>query len=200
MVIINRLNNVLLEDMTDSEWIAGTYEEVLIKYNASSIDDFPTVHAVDLLSIATQSDPQPLKDVPSNLTEGPKGVYLGESSLVKSLQDDRLIFKIEGKQEIRTSRWIMLNVNQQFRSTKHDHEMQHHMKHGEATIKCGSKSVVPSITYPDTPILAIRTYTAPYTAVVNLAYDYHHGAHRCNVLQDLSLAHQCIAIPIYQRC
>ena len=40
MVIINRLNNVLLEDMKDSDWTAGTYEEVLAKYNGGSIDDF----------------------------------------------------------------------------------------------------------------------------------------------------------------
>ena len=128
-----------------------------------------------------------MKDVQSNLLEAEKGVYLGASPLVKTLQDDLFTFQIEGKKNIRTSRWMMLNVNQSFRSTKHDNEMQYHMKHGEATIKCGSKSVVPSITYPDTPILAIRTYTAPYTAVVNLAYYYHHGAHRCNILQDSEL-------------
>ena len=69
MVIINCLNNVSPEDMKDSDWTAGTYEEVLAKYNASNMDDFPTAHAVDLLSIATQSDPQPMKDVPSNLLE-----------------------------------------------------------------------------------------------------------------------------------
>ena len=134
MVIITRKQDVSLEDMTENDWTAGTYQEVLAKYNASSIDDFPTAHAVDLLSIATQSDPQPLKDVPSNLTEGHPGVYPGESPLVKVLQDDRFTFEIEGKKEIRTSRWMMLNVNQKFRSTKHDHEMQYYMKHGEAKL------------------------------------------------------------------
>ena len=122
-------------------------------------------------------------------------MYLGESSLIKTLQDDKFIFKIEGKKEIRTSRWMMLNVNQEFRATKHDAEMQHHMKHGEATVKCGSKSIVPSIQYPDTPILAIRTYIAPYTAVVNLAYYYHYGAHRCNVLQDSELGSSVYCYP-----
>ena len=82
---------------------------------------------------------------------------VGESPIVKALQDDRFTFKIEGKKDIRTSRWMMLNVNQQFRSTKHDNEMQYHMKHGEATIECGSKSDIPSITYEDKPILVIRS-------------------------------------------
>ena len=124
-----------------------------------------------------------MKDLPSNLLEPEKGVYLGASPLVTTLQDDLLTSQIEGTCKIRTSRWMMMNVNQSFRSKKHDDEMQYHMKHGEATIKCGSKSVVPSITYEDKPILAIRTYAAPYTAVVNLAYYYHHGAQRCNFLQ-----------------
>ena len=74
MMIINRLNNVLLEDMKDSDWIVGTYEEASAKYNAGSIDDFPSAHAVDLLSIATQSDPRPMKDVQSNLLEVGTGV------------------------------------------------------------------------------------------------------------------------------
>ena len=99
-----------------------------------------------------------------------RGFYLGVSPLVETLQDDLFTFQIEGKSKIRTSRWMMLNVDQSFRSLKHGDEMQYHMKHGEATFKCGSKSFVPSIQYEDRPILAIRTYTAPYTAVIYLAY------------------------------
>ena len=136
-----------------------------------------------------------MKDVPSKLLEPEQGVYLGASPLVKTLQDDLFTFQIEGKKNIRTSRWMMLNVNQSFRSKKHDNEMQYHMKHGEATIKCGSKSFVPSVQYGYRPILAIRTYTAPYTAVINLAYYYHHGAHRCNVLQDSELGSSVYCYP-----
>ena len=44
------------------------------------------------------------------------------------------------KKEIKASRWMMLNVDQEFRPTKHDIEMQHHMQHGGATIKVGTKS------------------------------------------------------------
>ena len=89
----------------------------------------------------------------------------------------------------------MLDVNQDYRTTKNDHMMQYHQKHGEATIKIGSKAYVPSIQYEDRPILAIRTYTAPYTAVINLAYYYHHGAHRCNVLQDSELGSSVYCYP-----
>ena len=59
---------------------------------------------------------------------------------------------------------MMLNVDQEFRPTKHDIELQHHMQHGEATFKVGTKSYIPSAQYSDEPSLAIRTYTAPYTA------------------------------------
>ena len=58
---------------------------------------FSTAHAVDLLSIATQSDPQPLKDVPLDLLDQYKGIYLGVSPLVATLQDDLFTFEIEGK-------------------------------------------------------------------------------------------------------
>ena len=99
-----------------------------------------------------------------------------------ALRDAKFKLKIEGRRDIRISRWM--NVNEEFRSTKHDAEMQHHMKHGEATVKCGSTSHIPSIDNEDTPNLAIRTCIAPYTAVVILAYYYHYGVHRCNILQE----------------
>ena len=97
MVIINCSKNVSPEDMKDSDWTAGTYEEILAKYNAGNIDDFPTAHAVDLLSIATQSDPQPMKDVPLDLLDQHQGIYLGISPLVATLQDDVFSFDIARK-------------------------------------------------------------------------------------------------------
>ena len=57
------------------------------------------------------------------------------------------------------------------------------------------KSHIPSIENEDTPILAIRTYIAPYTAVVNLAYYYHYGAHRCTILQDSELGSSVYCYP-----
>ena len=66
MVILTKKIDVALEDMTDNDWTTGTYQDTLAKYNASNIKYFPIVHAVDLLSIATQSNPIPMKDVPLN--------------------------------------------------------------------------------------------------------------------------------------
>ena len=97
MVILTKKIDVALEDITDNDWTTGTYQDILLKYNASKIKDFPTAHAVDLLSIATQNNPIPLKDVPLNLTEALPGIYYGEQWLVKTLQDDTFKFKIEGK-------------------------------------------------------------------------------------------------------
>ena len=125
-----------------------------------------------------------MKDVPFDLLDQYKGIYLGVSPLVETLQDDLFTFEIEGKREIRTSRWMMLDVNQNYRTRNNDHIIQYHQKHGEATIKIGTNSCIPSAQYENTPILAIRTYTAPYTAVVNLAYYFHYGSHRCNLAQD----------------
>ena len=73
----------------ENDWSAGTYEEILKKYDAEKIDDYPPVHPVDMLSIATKKDPIPLKDVPENLLDQYEGVYLGESPFVKTLQDDK---------------------------------------------------------------------------------------------------------------
>ena len=82
---------------------------------------------------------------------------------------------------------MMLDVDQELRTTMHDDEMQHHMTHGEATIKVGTKSCIPSAQVMNEPIIAIRTYSGPYTAIVNLAYYYHYGSHRCNLSQDIDL-------------
>ena len=73
MVILTKID-VALEDMTDNDWTTGTYQDILLKYNASKIEDFATGHAVDLLSIATQNNPIPLKDVPLNLTAALPGI------------------------------------------------------------------------------------------------------------------------------
>ena len=84
--------------------------------------------------------------------------------------------KLEGKKDIEASRWMMLDVDQELRSTKHDDEMQHHMTHGEATIKVGTNSYIPSAQMSDVPIIAIRPYSGPYTAVVNSAYYFQYGS------------------------
>ena len=41
------------------------------------------------------------------------------------------------------------------------------MTHGEATIKVGTKSYIPSAQMINELIIAIRIYSGPYTAIVN---------------------------------
>ena len=82
---------------------------------------------------------------------------------------------------------MVLNVDQEFGPTKYDDAMQHHMTHGEATIKVGTKSYISSAQMSEEPIIAIRTYSGPYTAVVNLAYYFQYGSRRCNLSQDTEL-------------
>ena len=82
---------------------------------------------MDLLSIATQSDPIPLKDVPENLLDQYDGVYLGESPFVKTLQDDKFHFNVNGvQQRIEASRWMMLDVDQSLRPRHNDKLMQYY--------------------------------------------------------------------------
>jgi len=189
MVIITRSKDVKPEDMGDDDWSAGTYEEILNKYDAEKIEDYPPVHAVDLLSIATQSDPVPLKDVSENLLDQYDGVYLGDSPLVKTLQDDKFFFNVNGVQrKIEASRWMMLDVDQSWRSSHNDKLMQYYQKHGHAVIKIPpNKACTPSIDYEKRPILAVRTYTGAYAGVINLAFYWQQGTHRCNILQDSEL-------------
>ena len=129
--------------MTDNDWTTGTYQDIVAKYNANAKKDFPPAHAVDILSIATQSDPIPMKDVSENFMDHLEGRYLGESPLARILRENKIRMKVDGKKEIKTSRWMMLNVDQEFGPRKYDDEMQHHMTHGEATFKVGTNSYIP---------------------------------------------------------
>ena len=67
-----------------------------------------------------------MKDVPLDLLDQYKGTYLDVSPLVATLQDDLFTFEIEGKRKIRTSRWMMLDVNQVWRTRNSDHIKQYH--------------------------------------------------------------------------
>ena len=186
MVIITCLKDV--KDMDNDDWTAGTYEEILKKYDAESVEDFPPVHPVDMLSIATQSDPIPMKDVSEDLLEQYEGVYLGEAPFVKTLQEDTFVFNVGGEKEIKASRWMMLHVEQKWRASHNDKLSQFYEKHGHAIVRVPpNKSYTPSIHLEDKPILTARTYTGPYAGVINLAYHWQHGLHRCNILQDFGV-------------
>ena len=86
-----------LDELTDNGWTTGACQDILSKCSASDIKDFPAAHAVDILSIATQSDPIPMKDVSNEFMEEMEGVYLGESPFAKTLRDDKFKMKIDGK-------------------------------------------------------------------------------------------------------
>ena len=109
--------------------------------------------------------------------------------MIEQLQNDKNTVKILQKQ-IRASRWFMFNIDQECREDKNDEERQHFMIHGNAKVWVGeNKSCTPyGELQPGTRILAIRKYMGgPYTAIVNLAYYFYHGAHRCNLAQDSDL-------------
>ena len=83
---------------------------------------------------------------------------------------------------------MMLKVNDELRSKEFDDQMSFHEKHGYSKLKIGSREVNPSEDMQGERIIAVRIYSGgPYTALVNLAYYYHYGAHRCNLAQDNDL-------------
>ena len=66
---------------------------------------------------------------------------------------------------------MMLKVNDELMSTKHDDQMRFHETHGFSKLKIGSKEVTPSTDMMDERIIAVRNYNGgPYIPLVNLAY------------------------------
>ena len=75
-------------------------------------------------------------------------------------------------------------------ATQLDEAAQYFNTHGNAKIGIGeTKTCTPSMELNDrTKIIAVRKYSGgPYTAIVNLAYYYFYGSHRCNLAQDSDL-------------
>ena len=97
IVIIEKKVDLELDELTDKDWTTGSYQYILNKYNASDVKEYPSIHAVDILSIATQSDPIPMKDVSNDFLEHLEGIYLGEPPLAKTLREDEFKMKIDGK-------------------------------------------------------------------------------------------------------
>ena len=126
MVIIAKKEGITKEDMHEDDWTSGNYVEISQKYDKPDFKDLPNIHAVDILSISTKSDPIPLKDVDDNLLEGLTGTYLGHHDLIKTLKEDTVAFTLD--KTVTASRWTMLDVNDDFRSAVSDGEMQFHKK------------------------------------------------------------------------
>ena len=157
---------------------------ILDKYHHEDVKDYPPIHPVDILSIATRSNPVPLKDVDDKLLKKFDGRYLGATPLAKALKRDLYTCTI-GTKRVRVSRWMMLDVDEESRNASFDDIMQHYMTHGAATVKVGPLfSINPSEEMNQAQIIAVRKYSNLSAAVVNLADSFHYGAHRCNLAQD----------------
>ena len=155
------------------KWTTGTYGEILDGFKVNmEFNDYPRITAAEIMSIATKSDPKPVKNLSKRYVESLPGQYLGRSNMIEQLQNDKITIKVQSKQ-IQASRWLMFNVEQEYRTEKHDEESQHHMIHGNSKVWIGeNKSCTPSEELTaGTRIIAVRKYMGgPYTATVNLAY------------------------------
>ena len=94
MVIIAKKDGCTI---TDTDWVAGTYKEILDKYYHEDVKDYPPIHPVDVLAIATKSDLVPMKDVDKDLLDKFHGRHLGRTSFVNSLQMDSFECTIQSK-------------------------------------------------------------------------------------------------------
>ena len=64
-------------------------------------------------------------DVLLDLLDQYEGIYLGISPSVATLQDDMFLVDIEGKNnKTKASRWMMLDVDQTWRTNHNDNLMQ----------------------------------------------------------------------------
>ena len=83
--------------------------------------DYPVMHPVDILAIATKSNPVPVKDLTGlgKMTED--GIYMGGRDIVAGLQENKFKCSVEGT-KMKISRWMMLKVDQEPRTTAFDKE------------------------------------------------------------------------------
>ena len=71
------------------DWDTGLVEDILKKYHHERVSDYPPMHPVDILSIATKRDPIPVKDL-TGLKDvtNERGHYLGSHDIVTALKQD----------------------------------------------------------------------------------------------------------------
>ena len=132
--------------------------------------DFSKITAAEIISIATKSNAKPVRLIMPKYLETLHGQYLGRSNMIEQLQKDKIVVKVLQK-NVRTSRWLMCNVDQDYRDERNDEESQHFMVHGNAKVWIGeNKSCTPHEELSaGTRIIAVRKYMGgPYTAIVNL--------------------------------
>ena len=144
------------------------------------------VHAVDVVSIGTKSDPIPMKELDDERLMMGFECEGNVSTLKKDMFEARLAYR-----HITTSRWAMCRVQQELRNEETckepDQVAQFYKKHCGAIIISGSTKTVPSeelrISADDVkPVIGVRIYFGDASAaLVNLASYYHYGYHRCNI-------------------
>ena len=92
---------------------------------------------------------------------------------------------VASEKDYAMSRWTYIAVDQHFRTRKNDNRMQHYRKHRGVKIRSSKGTAyTPSEMAGNTPIIAYKTYADSSTAIINLAYYYEYGTHRCNVMTD----------------
>ena len=88
------------------------------------------LHAVDVVSIGTKSDPIPMKELDDErLIMGLEGKYCGHNPIISTLKKDMFEVRLAGR-HITTSRWAMCRVQQELRNEvrckEHDQVAQFH--------------------------------------------------------------------------
>ena len=155
------------------------------------------IHPVDPITIASKSNPYPLKDVRDDwLNSISDGLYCGHNSIRKTLLQDMFDAMIEGR-VYKVSRWVMNAIDPDLRNQanliKAEVHAQFDKTHGAATLRSGSLSTTPAEdlnNYDGThrPIIGVRIFHGGAQQVVNdIAYHFCYGFMRCNLAQDAHL-------------
>ena len=177
----------------EEEWCMANWDEV--EEDLRDTIKKEGVHPVDPVTIASKSNPIPLKDVKKNwLTSISEGYYCGHNSIRESLQKDTFDAMIGGRIR-KVSRWALNTVSPDLRNqrnlAKAELKAQFDKNHGGATLKSNKLSITPSTALckedaTQRPIIAVRIYHGGSQQVVNdIAYYFHYALMRCNLAQDV---------------
>ena len=99
--IMTKQVHMELDELTDNDWTTGPYQDIVNKYNANDVKEYPLAHAVDILSIATQSDPTPMKDVSDVFLITWREDIWENHRLQKLYERIKKNMKIDGKRRLR---------------------------------------------------------------------------------------------------
>merc|ERR1711989_146373 len=108
------------------------------------------IHPIDPITIASKSNPIPLKDVKKNwLNSITDGCYCGHNSIRKALENDTFETTIEGRVR-NVSRWALNTIDPDLRNqvnlAKADLQAQFDQNHGNSTLKSGNDWSLSAVT------------------------------------------------------